>query len=349
MKIIKIEKEAWVQGLEKLQSGFRLFGPAADKDSFEFKELAQGQLPVLDIANTRLSAKSTVYPKSQVMFDYTLDESKEDHHIMKEVETEGQPRAVIGLRPCDAASFLLVKRNFDNPEYPDPFWIKPFEQTTFVGFACDEPSSTCFCTSVSGGPYNEAGIDVLLSQEGEGYLAKILTDKGSALAKAASWETEAGSGVFDERKEQAEQKISSKVSTDQLKKISANDLFKSDIWEDISFSCMNCGTCTYSCPTCWCFDIQEEVKGTEGKRMRNWDSCMYPLFTLEGSGHNPRPNKEQRVRQRFMHKLKYYLDKYESDVQCVGCGRCIDLCPVNIDIRNVCEIMNNYKPLNSES
>lgn len=344
MKIIKIEKEDWIQGLEKLQADYRLFGPVADKDAFEFKELEPKQLPVLDLNNTRLSAKSAIYPQSQVMFTYTLDESKENHHIHEPVDLDGKPRAVVGVRPCDAASFQLVKRNFDSPDYPDPYWIKPFEQSTLVGFGCDNPSRTCFCTSVGCGPYNEVGLDLLFSQDSDGYIAKVLTEKGAALAQTAGWETEAGSDDFAIKKEAAEQKIAHSISTEQLKDKKTTDLFGADFWDDVAFACLNCGTCTYSCPTCWCFDIQDEVNGTDGKRMRNWDSCMYPLFTLEGSGHNPRPNKVQRVRQRFMHKLKYYVDKYASGVQCVGCGRCIQLCPVNIDIRDVCETMNNYKP-----
>ena len=344
MKIIKIEKEGWVQGLEKLQTDYRLFGPVADKDSFEFKELREFQTPVLDLGNTRLSAKSAVYPQSQTMFDYTLDESKEDHHIMKEVELEGKPRAIIGIRPCDAASFPLVKRNFDSSDYSDPFWVKPYEQSTFIGFACDQPSTTCFCTSAGGGPYNEEGLDLLISIDGENFTAKVLTEKGEALASAAGWNTDAAGADFQAKKEAAEQKIKVTLSTEKLKDKKTTELFGAPFWDEVAFSCLNCGTCTYSCPTCWCFDIQDEVQGTEGQRSRNWDSCMYPLFTLEGSGHNPRPNKVQRVRQRFMHKLKYYVDKYESGIQCVGCGRCIQLCPVNIDIRDVCETMNNYKP-----
>jgi predicted aldo/keto reductase-like oxidoreductase len=67
---------------------------------------------------------------------------------------------------------------------------------------------------------------------------------------------------------------------------------------------------------------------------------MFPLFTLHGSGHNPRDRKLQRVRQRFMHKLKYYPDKYGKGAQCSGCGRCVRYCPVNIDIREVAERMN---------
>ncbi len=345
MKIIKIEKEGWIQGLGKLRNDYRLFGPVAIKDAFEFKELESDQSPVLDLKNTRLSAKSTVYPQNQVMFNYTLDESKEDHHIMKQIEPDETPRAVFGIRPCDAASFLLVKRNFDNPDYPDPYWIKSYENTTFIGFACDQPSNTCFCTSVDCGPYNEDGIDLLLSQDGDNLVAKILTKKGEALTKAAGWKTETDVVDFEAKKKIAEEKITKKISMELLKDKKTTDLFSAPFWDDIAFGCLNCGTCTYSCPTCWCFDIQDEVNGTDGKRMRNWDSCMYPLFTLEGSGHNPRPNKEQRVRQRFMHKLKYYVDKYQSGVQCVGCGRCIQLCPVTIDIRDVCEIMNNYQPV----
>ena len=108
------------------------------------------------------------------------------------------------------------------------------------------------------------------------------------------------------------------------------------------FHASTAGRVRYVCPTCWCFDIQDEVRGKNGKRLRNWDSCMYPLFTLHGSGHNPRGTKLQRVRQRFMHKLKYYVDKYDDGIQCSGCGRCVRLCPVNIDIRRVARLMNSH-------
>jgi len=344
MKMLKIQESAWIKGLEKLATEYQLFGPVRDKDVFEFKQLEPNQPPALSFFNTRLSPKSIVYPPSQVMFRYTLDETKADHHLLKPVLPEGKPKIIFALRPCDAASFLLVKRNFDNPDYPDPYWINAFAATTFVGLACDQPLQTCFCSSVDGGPYSENGLDLLLIQAGDGYFAKVLTLKGETLVKIAEWRTETTLSAIDERKETAEQKIVARLEADSLKQLKATDLFKAPFWDEVSFACLNCGTCTYACPTCWCFDIQDEAQGTEGTRLRNWDSCMFPLFTLEGSGHNPRPNKAQRVRQRFMHKLKYYPDKYKSNVQCVGCGRCIQLCPVSIDIRVVCDLMKNEKP-----
>ncbi len=140
----------------------------------------------------------------------------------------------------------------------------------------------------------------------------------------------------------AKEKITATVPTNQLREKVVLEVFNAPFWEDVGFSCINCGTCTFLCPTCWCFDIQDEVQGNQGDRIRNWDSCMFPLFTLHGSGHNPRDQKFKRVRQRFMHKIKYYVDKYENGPQCSGCGRCVKHCPVNIDIREVFGLVNAY-------
>jgi sulfhydrogenase subunit beta (sulfur reductase) len=180
---------------------------------------------------------------------------------------------------------------------------------------------------------------------GDRYLIQSCTEKGEGLLKSSPGKgpTEKDGEQATQIKMQAEESISSKVPTERLKGQPLLDLFNAPFWDEVQFACINCGTCTYLCPTCWCFDIQDEVQGTEGIRMRNWDSCMYPLFSLHGSGHNPRGEKIQRVRQRFMHKLKYYVDKYGNGVACVGCGRCVQFCPVNIDIRRVCQLMNDYK------
>ncbi len=343
MKVIKIDKKDWAGGLDKASSGYRFFGPVEDKECHNFKELDKGELPDFNFSNTRLSAKSVVFPQTEAMFEYSLDENEADHHLMKECRKNDAPRAVLGIRPCDASAFLLVKRNFDNPEYRDPWWVKAYESTTFAGLACNNPCASCFCTSAGCGPFDEKGLDVLLVDAGDHFLAKVVTEKGRKMLAAAGWNAETDADI-EALKKDAESKISSFVPTDKLKDKTTMELYNAAFWEEAAFACLNCGTCTYSCPTCWCFDIQDESKGKSGIRMRNWDSCMYPLFTLHGSGHNPRGTKIHRVRQRFMHKLKYYVDKYGDGIQCVGCGRCIRLCPVNIDIRKICEKMNSYEP-----
>jgi sulfhydrogenase subunit beta (sulfur reductase) len=348
MKIIKIDKTDWSRGLETSRSAYRVIAPIkGENEPFAvFRELKKGELPDLSATDTVLSPKAVVYPQSEVMFEYSVDRSDPQCNLMKRPQKDYSPAAVIGIRPYDAAAFRLVQKNFDTPEYRDPYWCDAYAACTFVGLAVQQPHSTDFSTSTGTGPFAEEGLDVLLVDAGDHYLAKIVTDKGAAYLKAAGWSTPADGAAarkqIESMKAAAEAAVASTVDFDKIRKKSILELYNADFWEDVAFACINCGTCTYVCPTCWCFDIQDETRGRRGKRFKNWDTCMEPLFTLHGSGHNPRGTKTTRVRQRFMHKLKYFLDKYDDGIMCVGCGRCVRACPVNIDIRKVCERMNTY-------
>lgn len=338
-------REEWTGALKGLKSAYRVFVPVKDGDFYGFKEYDGAKAPDLSFENTRLSARGLLYPQSERMFEYSLDERKEDANIFKESEKDYSPQAIVGIRPCDAHGFTLVNRNFDTAEFRDPWWVKRFEATTLVGLGCNSPCSTCFCASVGGGPFSEDNLDVIAHDLGDRIVLKAVTDKGEALlekVEGGSSPTDEDKKKIEELKKSAGELISSNVATDKLNSKVVNEIFDAPFWDEVAFACLNCGTCTFLCPTCWCFDIQDEVYEKEADRLRNWDSCMFPLFTLHGSGHNPRDHKKQRVRQRFMHKLKYYLDKYDDGVQCSGCGRCVKYCPVNIDIREVAEKMNNF-------
>ena len=340
-KIIK--KEELKNFLKSLKDSYEVFAPVKENFFYAFNPLTDENNIDLDFQNTRLSPKSFLFPQSETMFEFTTDETNEDAHIVKESEKKYPPVVVFGIRPCDAKALRLVNVNFDNPEFKDPWWVKRLESITFIGLGCNEPCDTCFCTSVGCGPFNEEGLDVLLFDLGECFLAKGITGKGKKLLQSTTVgeDPDSDSGKkAQELKGKAENKITSHVPTDKLKEKKVGELFDAPFWDDVAFACINCGTCTFLCPTCWCFDIQDEVIKKQGDRIKNWDSCMFPLFTLHASGHNPRSEKVQRVRQRFMHKLKYYVDKYNNGVACVGCGRCVKYCPVNIDIREVFKLMN---------
>lgn len=338
-------KKDWVSALEGLRDSYKVFVPVKEGDYHVIESLENGSKPDFDFKNTRLSPKALIQPQSERMFEYHLDPNQEGANVLSEHSREYAPQAIVAIRPCDAFAVQLVKVNFDNPEYKDPWWVKRFETTTFVGLGCNQPCSTCFCSSVGSGPFSEKGLDVLLTDLGENFLAKGLTDKGETLLDNMQGGSAAEDAVLKEAEKLAtasEKNISSTVPTGQLSNKVVNELFDAPFWDEVAFACINCGTCTYLCPTCWCFDIQDEVCGKQGDRIRNWDACMFPLFTLHGSGHNPRDKKVQRVRQRFMHKLKYYVDKYDSGAACVGCGRCVQFCPVNIDIREVFQLANGF-------
>jgi len=338
-------KEEWVEALRALEEQYRIYVPVKEGDFHVFRSLDRDAEPDFGYQNTRLSPKSLIFPQSERMFEYSLERDEEDAGIVKEASKRYVDQAIVGIRPCDAHAFELVGVNFDNPEYRDPWWVNRFESTVLVGLGCNDPCETCFCTSVGGGPFSERGLDALLYDLGDRFLLKGLRERGDEFMKRIKGGKKAQAADLEEAEEIASEapgKISSQVPTDRLAEKDARELFEAPFWEHVAFSCIGCGTCTFLCPTCWCFDIQDEVAGVQGDRIRNWDSCMFPLFTLHGSGHDPRALKFQRVRQRFMHKLKYYGDKYQNGVLCSGCGRCIRSCPVNIDIREVCRLMDSY-------
>ena len=341
-----IKKTELSHFVNRLLQKHRVYAPVRQQKMTNFQEISSADQVYLSLANTTLSPKSIMLPQSKAMFEFNLDITAGQAGILQETETDHFPRLIFGIRPCDARAFQLLDLNFNTPSHLDPWWVRRREITTLVGLACNNPCPTCFCTSVGSGPFATEGVDLLLIDVDDELIIRLETEKGQELLD--DMVVKAGpSGkkkeVISALLEYSLQSIKSVVPTGNLKNHNVNELFSAGFWEEVQFACINCGVCTFVCPTCWCFDIQDEVLDGKGVRLRNWDSCMFPLFTLHGSGHNPRSQKLQRVRQRFMHKLKYFPDKYHQGVACVGCGRCVQQCPVNIDIRQVFLLMNDFR------
>jgi ferredoxin len=342
MSDIYIAREKFPGVVEQLMGRYRVFGPVFQGQYHEFAQVKQAGDADLNYVNTKLSPKGLFHPQADKMFTFSLDKNDPEAGVLKEAPQDYSERVILGVRPCDARAFKLDDVNFNTGDIKDPWWVKRRDSSTLVGLACNAPCSTCFCTSVGSGPFDTAGLDVLLVDVGDGYVAHSITKKGEELLVGLQGEAapEDAPLKIEGLKKAAEASLGNAFDVESFTKKNMLDLFNDPLWEEVQFSCINCGTCTFVCPTCWCFDIQDEVTEEKGVRMRLWDACMFPLFTFHGSGHNPRAQKLQRVRQRFMHKLKYYPDKYGDGVACVGCGRCVKACPVNIDIRQVARLMS---------
>ncbi|MBU2551462.1 MAG: 4Fe-4S dicluster domain-containing protein [Proteobacteria bacterium] len=337
-----LKKSDLADFFKSLAAECQLLGPVEDGGRIKFAPADPGVF-LLDFQNTFMSPKNLFFPQSERLLTFTTDSSDEKAFILEDSGDKPAPRAVFGIRPCDAKAFQVLDRIFRNDQYEDPYWFQKREATTLIGLGCNRPCPTCFCTSVNCGPFHEEGLDVLATDLGDQLLLKGLTEKGEALLSKAKGLKKADKKALEAaagQKTASEEAITVKVPQDQIPGRSVLDLFEAEHWERVHESCLNCGTCTFVCPTCHCFDIQDEVCRCDGDRVRNWDSCMSWLFTMHGSGHNPRPGKKERVRQRFMHKFKYIPIKRDGEIGCVGCGRCINLCPVNIDVRDVVRNMN---------
>lgn len=320
--------------IKKLMGNYRVFAPVETEGMSSFREIGSSEEVALDYQNSVIPPKGILFPQSEVMFRYRSEEGRVTFQSTEEVE---RGMILLGARPCDVKAIQLLDLTFDGQDYKDVYFVKKRRETVVVGLGCTSPRMTCFCTSFGIGPFFKEGSDLFLTDIGDWWLADALTEKGEALIQNGPFEdaTDEDLGVGEEAEEKALKSMTSKVELEGLKE-KLDGMVEESFWDRLYERCIGCAVCTYLCPTCYCFDIQDEARSSRGERVRNWDSCMFPLYTLETSGHNPRPTGRERWRQRLNHKFSYYVGLYGQPA-CVGCGRCILNCPVNIDIRKVLE------------
>ncbi|KUO66348.1 MAG: hypothetical protein APF84_18145 [Gracilibacter sp. BRH_c7a] len=289
------------------------------------EDLAGKILPGTDYVNTIKPPKDLFFPQYEMLLKY--QKNKGERPVINEPDISKEKRVIFGIRPCDAASLELLDHVFIGQEYQDPYYQSRRSNTTIISLACQTQSEVCFCQN----PMSARGADALLVRVADDYLVDIRTEKGREIFEDyLTIRNEESSSIFCPDYQEV-------VRQEDIAKLSG--MFTSSIWEEIQEKCLNCGICTFLCPTCHCFDITDDKKG---KIIRSWDSCMFSSFTKHGSGHNPRPTGKERIRQRIMHKFSYFPDKYGS-VACVGCGRCVQKCPVNFDIREFLESIKGVK------
>jgi sulfhydrogenase subunit beta (sulfur reductase) len=281
----------------------------------------------LEYKNFRQSPKAFFLPQVQTLL-YHKD-GKWEEPILPD-----QPSFLFGVRPCDARALPALDKVFLDGEQNDPYYARLREKTTVIALACTRTMPSCFCTSVGGGPGDGAGADLLAvnletdllfrPQTGRG--EDLLGFTGDLLADAAPEALQAA----EERIRGAEDQLAPVMTADSARRL--REAYESPLWETAGQKCLGCGTCSFLCPTCYCFDITDEIRGGSGRRVRTWDCCAFPQFTLHASGHNPRPTAKERWRQRIMHKFRYTVESFGVSF-CVGCGRCIRNCPVSMDLR----------------
>lgn len=328
-----IHKEKLGDLFEKL-SHHEIYGPVADGNKMFYRRIES--VPITDFGNSDKPPKEVFFPQTETMFDFVPDGNKLVDY--REPEISDKSILLFGVRPCDAKAMIYLDTLF-GWDYIDPYYSERREKATIISLGCNEPQKNCFCTSMGGGPASGEGADMLWTDLGDRYLVESSGEKGNSILSA-------GGDIFidaptadietaREKHEKAEAAMGRTLAIEGLPE-ALEATFDSPYWEGFSKRCMGCGTCTLLCPTCHCFDINDIITMGKGWRERTWDSCQYPYYTLHASGHNPRPSKKHRQRNRVYHKLLYTVRNFDMTT-CVGCGRCINKCPVNIDIIEVAE------------
>ncbi len=323
--------------LDKLFSALsaekQLFIPVDDSTSQAKFTLWQSGMKLSDKLNTVRSAKDLFFPQVENLVNFKV--SGKQMEII-ENRNAAEPFVVFGVRACDCRSFDILDTVFLSDPV-DTFYQTRRENGVVITMACNKPAETCFCGAFGIDAANPAG-DITCWQDDDYLYWQANTEKGVALTETLSMLTDC-----DEKEIAPIQEKTREI----LKKLPLNDLdlsdlkeqellklFNCDIWAELSESCLGCGTCTFICPTCQCYDVQDFDNGREVRRFRCWDSCMYSDFTMMAHGTN-RPTQKERFRQRFMHKLVYYPNNNDGVFGCVGCGRCLQKCPIHMNIVKV--------------
>lgn len=320
-----------------ISAGRELYLPVENDGRVQFGKWTDGASVRLDRLNTDKSAKDLFFPQSENLVAF---QTKGKKISIVENRDESRPFAVFGVRACDAASFLILDKVF-LAEPVDTYYKARRDNGVVITLACSEPEETCFCSAFGIDAVHPGG-DVSASIADGTLYWNSLTEKGDALTETLKNILEPAGAADEAKKESRDADVEKTMkklplhglSLDGLKGKTLNEMFNSPKWETLSQACIGCGTCTFVCPTCQCYDIRDYDTGHGIQRFRCWDSCMYSEFTKMAAA-NPRTTQTQKFRQRFMHKLVYFPENNGGTYACVGCGRCLAKCPVSMNIVKV--------------
>ncbi|MDQ7794297.1 MAG: 4Fe-4S dicluster domain-containing protein [bacterium] len=310
--------------LETLGRQAQVYAPATE-DGLVLLRPWTGQAIATSYVNPVNSLKGLVYPQTEAVLEFTGG----DENLSLREAPAPAPQVVFGGRPCDAAGLALIAQVLLEGTFVDELFRRRREATTVLTVACREPGPYCFCRAMGVSPADERGSDVMFYPADDGYLVEAVTARGEeALQAVAGLLAPApDTGARDACRE-LRIPLAEKLTTDRLA-ARLEGFFEHPYWEQVARRCRSCGTCAYLCPTCYCTAIFDTSRGTRGRRLRGWDSCQFKDFLLMAGGHNPRPAKKQRVRNRFLHKLSYSPANHGA-YGCVGCGRCVEKCPADL-------------------
>jgi len=337
MRTVKLPKENLLDFVGSLSSFGEIHAPTKrGASSFAFA-------PVTDLSEIRLDYTRTILPPKkyflrpvETMFDF----STEGGYAAPAGES-AERLVIFGVHPCDIQGLLILDLVFGG-EYADSYYSARRNRAAVIGVDC-VPDELCFCRS-AGTDFVDAGFDLFLSDIDDSYLVRVGTSLGDDMVRAAESlfgaVAEADRLKYKRKSVERRESFRTEIPLQDLPAIMDLE-YESDVWREEGEKCLSCGTCSMVCPTCYCFAVFDELNldASSGRRMRQWDSCLFNDYALVAGGHNFRAERSSRVKNRFFHKQRGFVSQYGRSA-CVGCGRCKAFCPAGVDI---VEIINKLR------
>jgi len=340
-----IKKENIKLWLNEIIKKYKVIAPyKLETGDFGFKPISNADEITLDYINPVISpVKQILFPAREVMLHYKKKGDSWEVELPKETD---EKVVLFGIRSCDLSAMLFLDKFFMEG-FVDNYYKSRRDNLITVNITCTEPADWCFCVCADCGPSKEEGFDLQLTEINDNYLVEIGSPAGKELVNIDYFK-EAEESNLKEKERLVEETKNNKFKmpttyfSKAIQNITANSIDK-ELWDKLGGRCLGCGSCSFVCPTCSCFNVIDEGEDSKGKRVRSWDSCMYCGFTRETSGYNPRKAPGDRVKRRYYHKLSYYYLTKMGSCGCVGCGRCIVSCLGGIDMPMVVKAVRRGK------
>ena len=331
-KAKKISKGSIGDFLKLLMEHFdRVIAPVRRGKRAVFAEIENPDQVVLEYTRTILPPKKFILKYRRERFTYkpeTLD--------VEETTDFNERQVIFGVHPCDLHG-LTILDEIHLKEFPDPHYLAIRRNTVLIGISC-VPDEWCYCIATGTAFPDGANWDLFLTDIGDSYFVSIGSDKGDEIIHLGEdLFSDVGKEDLDRFKEETAKKkyLFSKEQLPDLERISqVIELeYDSEVWKEEAGRCLSCGTCTNTCPTCFCYTSVDipSVDGKEVKRVEFITSCQYPYYSRVAGGHEFLEDRTARFRHRYYHKFvgyPYQIGRYG----CVGCGRCSAFCPANISM-----------------
>lgn len=332
MKHAVIKKGEMGRWFDALKGKGKVFGPKKKKGAFVFGPIAEFEEMALFYIPTILPPKKYYFPSKEKLLHFSIDPFRAqaaNGHLEEEM-------ILFGVHTCDIAGIQCLDMVFS--EKPaDPYYLARKEHATLIGIECmDYCDKHASCAAVGTHVY-KGGYDIMLTDIGDEYAMHINSEKGESLIQGKSYIRE----MNDEDELKWRRALAEKAKKfrnefkEELKGVDAafDKEFFSAVWEDVGRRCVGCTNCNSVCPTCYCFDVADELalSGAEGDRVRTWSYCQMDDFAKVATGEDFRPGRDARQRHRYYRKFQYSVKKYNKYF-CTGCGRCTRTCMAKISL-----------------
>ena len=340
MELQVIEKSDIDLFVNNLINRYQVEGVKEKNGAYDYGPIQSPSELCLDFDCTLFPPKKYFLPPSETLLKFSTAPPQKVEQVI-----EGEPIILMGIHPYDLKAINQMDKIFSSG-VPDPHYLKRRENALLIGVDPTRVAPRAFWAEMEAATVSN-GFDLMLTDIGETFTVEVGTEKGKYLLEkygkvrpATKEETRIRAEIRTQRLNACKKRGLTFPSREipQLLERSSEKFF----WEEQASKCLSCGTCNLVCPTCYCFDVNDEMDLdlVHGERRRRWDGCLLEDFAKVGTGENFRETRTARYRHRFYRK-GLYLFKLLDDLACVGCGRCSSSCLP--DIADPLHVLNHLK------